>query len=396
MNGIGRRSQTLALAGLLLTLTVATAAADAGPRGSAGEPASESQPSSCHARQYIFSWSLSESCRREPRGGTTAGAPVTLVDQPSPQWHALQEPGLSKFERDRRAILAMSGGYRASFEFLETIGYPTDYDLAAPYQSWGTEYVYVVEDRGDFISLQHVMVMVIRNEDGSLSEPMVMKHWRQDWHYQDTDILEYSGDNRWETRQFDKESVAGTWSQSVYQVDDSPRYAAIGSWQHNASFSAWQSGTTWRPLPRREHSVRDDYEVLEGINRHVILPTGWVQEEENLKRRLTDGVPYIAKELGNNRYQRITGFDWSEGDAYWRETGPFWAVVRRQWAALFDGHPTFALRNRHDGAPLFVPLFQLAEEYRSGALAAPEAAVAAVLRDYLLTPTDSSHQPPAP
>ncbi len=46
-----------------------------------------------------------------------------------------------------------------SFEFLETVGFTETHKPARPYQSWGTEFVYVVEDKGDFISLQHILVM---------------------------------------------------------------------------------------------------------------------------------------------------------------------------------------------------------------------------------------------
>ena len=97
--------------------------------------------------------------------------------------------GISKFERDRRAILAMTGGYRTSFDFIETVGFSSSYIPAVPYQSWGTEYVYLIEDRGDFISLQHIIVMFIKMPDESISDAMVIKHWRQDWIYQGVDIL---------------------------------------------------------------------------------------------------------------------------------------------------------------------------------------------------------------
>lgn len=341
----------------------------------------------CNPRQYIFSWNMADKCLPTPRGGTSKGAAVKLDSSPSPQWQALQEPGLSKFEQDRRAILAMAGGYRTSFEFLETIGYAADYTLARPYQSWGTEYIYVVEDRGEFISLQHIMVMVFEQDDGKMSEPMVMKHWRQDWHYQDKTLLEFVGHDTWQTRTLSRQEVKGAWSQTVYQVDDSPRYASIGTWQHNDSFSAWQSGNTWRPLPRREDTVRDDYQVLEGFNRHVILPTGWVHEEDNLKRRLTknsnqDEQTYVAKELGNNRYQRIQDFDWRAGDSYWKQTGSYWAIVRQAFARLADRHTRFTLKPEHDGIPLFMVLFQQADQFAKRDLKKPEEAVAATLDDY--------------
>lgn len=377
---------TLTLTLSLLTTCLMTEASTTAPSSYSKNADASDTAKRCDSRQYVFSWSLADDCMPKPRGGTSKGAPITLDTAASARWNALQQPGLSKFERDRRAILAMAGGYRASFEFLETVGYATDYKPAAPYQSWGTEYIHVVEDRGDFISLQHIMVMFVAGKDGKISEPMVMKHWRQDWQYQDTQLLEYAGNNHWKRRQLDKASVQGTWSQSVYQVDDSPRYAAIGTWQHNASFSAWQSANTWRPLPRREYTVRGDYQVLEGTNRHVILANGWVQEEQNQKLQLPQkpgSTTYVANELGNNRYQRVKNFDWRAGDAYWKTTGPFWAVVRQQWARLFAEHADFTLKHDFNGKPLFVALFELAEQYQAGTLKNADEAVADTLAHYL-------------
>jgi hypothetical protein len=389
MNKILPATLTLTLS-LLPTCLMAETSTTA-PSGYSKNADANNTAKNCEPSQYVFSWSLADDCLPKPRGGSSRGAPITLDTTASAQWNALQQPGLAKFERDRRAILAMAGGYRASFEFLETVGYATDYKPPAPYQSWGTEYVYVVEDRGDFISLQHIMVMFVAEKDGRISQPMVMKHWRQDWHYQDTQLLEYVGNNRWKLRQLDKTTVQGTWSQSVYQVDDSPRYASIGTWQHNNSFSAWQSANTWRPLPRREHTVRNDYQVLEGTNRHVILPNGWVQEEQNQKLQLPQkqgATTYVANELGNNRYQRVKNFDWRTGDTYWNKTGPFWAVVRQQWARLFAKHPDFTLKNDFNGKPLFVALFELAEQSEAGKLQNPDEMVATTLANYL----DQAHR----
>ena len=223
-------------------------------------------------------------------------------------WLHLQQPNIGKIERDRRAILAMQGGYKVTFDFLEVLGFSPDYEKGRPYQSWGTEYVYVLENQANYISLQHVLVMTIQQEDGSLSEPIVMKHWRQDWRYQDITLLEYQNDNKWITRTLDAGEVEGKWTQAVFQVDDSPRYEAIGEWQHNSSFSSWKSSKTRGPLPRREYSVRDDYNVLEGYNTHVVTRHGWRQVEENWKLK-TDGsgwpdsaLPYLAKEQGLARY----------------------------------------------------------------------------------------------
>ena len=353
----------------------------------AQQPKTDAKP--CPQRFYVFSWSLSGECPPKPRGGTTKGAPVSLVQEPSSQWRALQKKGLSKYDRDRQAILAMSGAYRTSFEFIETIGYLPQYELASPYQSWGTEYVYVVEDRGDFISLQHIMVMVFMQDDGSFSQPIVMKHWRQDWQYESRKILEFTGNNSWQLRKLKKREVQGTWSQSVYHVDDSPRYASYGLWQHNPSFSVWESKPTWLPLPRREHSVRDDYHILEGINRQLVLPTGWVHEQSNQKRILSNGQSsdsrYVANELGNNRYQLIRDFDWQPGDEYWQSTSEFWGLVRERWKQLIEQHPHFTLKNTYQGVPMFMALFQMADQFAKGELKQPKRAVETLLNNFLET-----------
>ncbi len=317
-------------------------------------------------RFYTFSWPTLKECGFVPRGGTSTGAKLELDRQPHPGWLKLQDPKLDPFERDRQAILAMAGPYRTTFDFLETVGYLPGFTPDRPYQSWGTEYIYVVEDKKDFISLQHIMVMFFQQGEEVVG-PMVMKHWRQDWQYEKRELLVYAGNNVWEKQPQPRKAVQGTWAQAVYQVDDSPRYESYGRWEHKPNFSTWKSELTWRPLPRREHSVRSDYQVLEGYNRHTILPDGWVQEEENYKLKLTPqgkpaaDRPYVAKELGVNRYQRITGFDFSAGDAYWKKTGGFWRIVREEWAAIAEREAPFRVRDKVDDQELFMPLFEYAE-----------------------------------
>jgi hypothetical protein len=344
--------------------------------------------------RYTFSWSLDTACgdALSPRGGTSKGAPLTLDPEPHAGWLALREPGLGKHEQDRRAILAMAGPFRTSFEFLETVGYTPDFERARPYQSWGTEYIYVVEEREDFIQLQHIMVMFVAMDDGKIMGPIVQKHWRQDWQYEKPEMLVYAGNSEWEHVAVAPEQAEGSWAQSVYQVDDSPRYEAKGKWQHYADFSTWLSDTTWRPLPRRESSVRDDYQVLEGTNRHTIIHNGWVQEEENYKVALDSSgarvaeQPYLAKELGVNRYERIKDFDFSAGDRYWTQTGPFWADVRQVWQDYFDAQPELTIVEEVNGAPLFAVLFEQAETLTANASydsAAARERVRAILADYI-------------
>lgn len=346
-------------------------------------------------RRYTFSWSLEDGCGLEPRGGTTTGVPVNPADGPSAQWLALQDAELSTFARDRQAILAMAGAYQTRFEFLETIALVPGYERSAPYQSWATEHVYVVEDSKYFISLQHIMVMFFV-EDGKVVGPMVMKHWRQDWQYQKPEILTYIGNNTWQKQQLTPDEVEGTWAQAVYQVDDSPRYESYGRWQHFPNVSSWESQITWRPLPRREHSVRSDYQVLQGVNRHTITPDGWVHEQENYKVKLNsegkaaESMPYLAKEIGLNRYTHIEGFDFSAGDQYWQATGAFWREVRSQWRDLISANDGFTVLQTVDNEPLHIPLFAYAQALTEDSKTKHKIAqyVESVLADYVVTQPD--------
>jgi hypothetical protein len=322
--------------------------------------------------RYTFSWPLDDSEALKPRGGTTRGAEVTLDLAESADWRALQSPNLSSFERDRRAILAMAGTYRVSFDFLEVVPFDANAQPKAPYQSWGTEKIYVDRNEGGFISLVHILEMRIKQDDGSVSEPMVTKHWRQDWRYEPEYIVEFKGRDRWQRRKLAPAQAKGQWLQTVYQVDESPRYASVGRWQHTPSFSTWLSGETWRPLPRREWSVRNDYQVLIGTNRHTITRRGWIQEENNLKgvlatdRQLEDEQPFLAREYGVARYERIRDMDFAAADRYYERTRQFWNEVRARWNDAFASQEHITLRGPVDQFGLFVPLFEHAEAIAQG------------------------------
>ncbi len=323
--------------------------------------------------QFTFAWPFRAGDSVAPRGGTTQGGPIELAPDPSPAWKRLQGPTQSAFERDRLAILAMTGTFRSSFDFLEVVGFRSGFVPDRPYQSWGTEYVHVLTDEPRFLSLQHLLVMFVKTRDGKLEGPMVIKHWRQDWRYESRELLVYRGQNTWAKERMPAAQVKGTWTQSVFQVDDSPRYAAYGRWEHLGNDSTWRGSRTWRPLPRREWSVRKDYDVLIGTNRHTITPTGWVQEEENLKVALEQPgrpiatEPVFSKEIGLNRYERLAGFDDSAARRYAERTGPFWREVRAAWDEIIATRNGFTLRAAPDQAQLFAPLFEYAEKLYEGA-----------------------------
>ena len=312
---------------------------------------------------HVFAWPFLEAGEMQPRGGTTRGAEVVLDKMPSKEWEALQSEGTS-YEKDERAILAMAGSYRVSFDFVETMGFGEDYTPPKPYFSWGTEHVQVIEHEEKFISLQHTLVMFFKDEEGKESGPMVMKHWRQDWTYEDTDLHTYVGALTWKRRNLEDDAVKGTWTQTVYQVDDSPRYEVVGTWSHEGGMSIWRSESCARPLPRREFSVRNDYNVLEGTHEITITPTGWLHVQNNQKLSLSDdgSKKYVGQELGVNRYERISSPSLAAAAETWAKTGPYWEEVRKMWAEIYEKNDSFTLLPTFEDKRLYEEHFGYAME----------------------------------
>ena len=220
--------------------------------------------------------------------------------------------------------------------------------------------------------------MYFKDKDGKEIGPMVMKHWRQDWTYEDTDLHVYKGKSTWEQETKPAAETRGKWTQAVFQVDDSPRYEVVGRWQHGGGTSIWYSEGCKRPLPRREFSVRDDYNVLDG--RHVITltPTGWVHEQHNRKLHhdpATDKQAYLAHELGINRYERITEPSLEAGDRSWGKTGAYWQAVRDGWSEVLTKHDRFQIKAKADDAKLYEHHFGYAAAIESGEKADADAAI---------------------
>lgn len=298
-----------------------------------------------------------EECGCEASATTTTHSHATNSGEVVEHTHISHS---AQIEQDRQAILAMAGDYAITFQFQETVGIQPGYELKEPYHSAATEFVEVIEDRGDFISLQHVLVLH-DEEKGT----RVVKHWRQDWTYQDTHINVYRGNNTWEHIELDPHAVAGTWSQAVYQVDDSPRYESFGKWKHDGARSAWESEETWRPLPRREHTKRSDYGVLVARNRHTITPAGWVHEQDNNKLVIDETgnpVKVLVHESGLNVYDRVDDVDFAAGHEYWEATQAYWQDVRAVWADVLSQPGSVTLAKSVDDQVMYKTMFALAKE----------------------------------
>jgi len=263
------------------------------------------------------------------------------------------QEAMSEKEKDRKAILAMAGSYVVDFHFKEVASFQKGYELTPAYDSTALEWVVAEEVSENKIVLQHLL----QTSRG------IVKHWRQDWEYQNRILWEFRGDGHWEKMVYPPEEVKGTWTQRVFQVDDSPRYEAIGHWLHLENLSQWESRPTNRPLPRREYTKRSDYQILVAKNRHALTPTGWVHEQDNYKlARREDGDHVIAREFGLNRYDLTREDELEETRAWWAENRQTWSHIRKVWATVFANNHAIRLRSKLDGKPLYKHLFQLSEE----------------------------------
>lgn len=273
---------------------------------------------------------------------------------------SIEQVSPADFEQDRESILAMTGDYKVSFDFTETVSFVEGYELKDPKLSGGYESVRVVEDRGDFISLQHILVV------GPDHAPIVVKHWRQDWQYEPARVLTFVGGNAWEWRNVPKTAQSGTWSQTVYQVDDAPRYGAIARWTYDDGIAEWAPASEWRPLPRRDMTTRNDYHAIDAVNRHVITPWGWVHEQDNSKLILTGAPKALVREVGVNTYRTDDSYPISAAETYWAATSDYWAGVRAEWTRIEDANERFAITIQGETEDLYNPLLSLANEVKNG------------------------------
>jgi hypothetical protein len=282
--------------------------------------------------------------------------------------------------RDRAAIRAMAGQFRVSFAFDEVEALAAGYALRAPYRAEAIEVVEALEASERKIVLQHVLLSVAR--DGSATP---QKHWRQDWTFEDDQLLEFHGRGTWEPRTLAPADAACAWSQAVFEVDDGPRYESWGRWRHDGATSTWTSHETWRPLPRREYTRRSDYDVLVATNRHVVTPSGWSHEQDNVKLVL-DGSRALVRERGVNRYDRAAIAQADVARRYLGDTRPFWNAVRAEWEALF-ARPQLVLRAVVAGEPLYRRLEPLAATAAPLDEAALRQAIRATMAPYVATTT---------
>jgi len=263
---------------------------------------------------------------------------------------------MSKKQMDYSAIKSMCGCYNVEFNFAETFNYSKDslYEASKVKNDKALEWVQVVEDSPSKISLQHILII------GDSANHYIVKHWRQDWLYENKDFMMYNHDNNWTYIEKAPIDVAGQWTQKVFQVDDSPRYEGSATWVHVDGKSYWENETS-APLPRREYTKRSDYNVTLRRNRHEITPFGWIHDQDNDKIiRSEEGVDLIlAQEKGFNSYTKIEDSKCVYGQEWWDENKDKWSIIREVWDEVYTSGEDLSLKQEVDGVRLYQELFGL-------------------------------------
>ncbi len=264
-------------------------------------------------------------------------------------------------QRDRQAILAMAGEYRVNFQFHEMEPSAPGYELRERQRSGAYELVLVVEDTPRRIVLQHLLV--------HRPAGFVVKHWRQDWHYEANERLEFTEDQTWRLRPIAELARRGAWTQCVYEVSDAPRYCGTGQWSYDSGEPVWRSDAGWRPLPRREYTKRSDYNALGVENEHRITAEGWVHGQRNRKvvRQGEKEVRTLVHERGENDYRRIRGFNFRSGYGYWEASKAYWARIRDEWNRRMKAHGGIRLEYPVDGTKMIWSMYAQSERARQGA-----------------------------
>ncbi|MEM9829254.1 MAG: DUF6607 family protein [Bacteroidota bacterium] len=253
-------------------------------------------------------------------------------------------------QQDIKSIKAMCGCYEVSFQYAETFTPSANYEFHDRYVAGALEWVGLAEETPDKLSLQHILVM---------RGTMALKHWRQDWIFENQNLYTFQGDELWNFKILASEDVKGQWTQKVYQVDDSPRYEGNATWIHADGKHYWES-TADAPLPRREYTHRDDYNVLQRTNRHEITDEGHVHEQDNAKVRRRSGKDrIIVYEKGMNVYKKVDDSRCQAAADWWQENQTFWCDVRTVWDEIFAQHQDLKFATKVDDRRLYELLFPL-------------------------------------
>lgn len=280
----------------------------------------------------------------------------------------------AKAQTPDKNINSLCGCFNVAFKYAETFSPDTSYKFhEREIIDGGLEYVFPVEVSDNKIVLQHLLV---------ITDKVIIKHWREDWTYENPVIWNYTSYKTWKKEIQKPETVKGKWTQSVWEVSDEPRYQGSSEWVKNNGQYYWLN-TTDAPLPRREYSVRSDYNLMNRTNRIIINDSGYRHEQDNLKIiKGTDGSKkLLAEEKGLNSYVRTKESDCAAAKAWWVKNKFYWEKVRAIWDEKIASLTTMKMETRVNNKVLHEYLMEQAKDYAAGKI--PAAELDAKIKSYI-------------
>ena len=258
---------------------------------------------------------------------------------------------LGQKKKDIEAIKSMCGCFEIEFNFSETFTYGNS-KKSDNYYSKALEWAQLVYEDNNKISIQHLLIV------GSKRFPTVIKHWRQDWIYENPDLYLFNVNNSWDYKKMSKKDVRKQWTQKVFQVDDSPRYEGSATWVHVDGKSFWENITP-APLPRREYTKRSDYNMTKRGNRHEITEYGWLHDQDNEKINIDMNNKHnlVALEKGINKYKKVDDSECKAAKNWWIDNKEKWLLVRKKWDQIYSKNQKLSLKSNVDGKKLYEYLF---------------------------------------
>ena len=260
--------------------------------------------------------------------------------------------GQNKKKQDQTAILGMCGCYEIDFNFAETFGGEEGYEYHDNYNAGALEWVFPISQEKDKIVIQLLLVA---------NDTMIIKHWRQDWEYENQNLYVYDKDHSWKYKKLPADQVKGQWTQKVFQVDDSPRYEGSATWVHSDGRHYWEA-TADAPLPRREFTKRRDYNVMVRRNRQEITADGWVHEQDNRKVLREGEDKVLVHEKGWNTYVKTDDKKCLAAKDWWNKNQQYWADVRTIWDEVFASQKTLSINMKVENKIMYKRLFELGKE----------------------------------
>lgn len=266
--------------------------------------------------------------------------------------HTLNSTELKKQE-DRKAILELAGKFHVTFDFAETFSPIKEYIKEDNYTNASIEYIDIIKEEENFISLQHILV---------INDRFVVKHWRQDWMYENQELLIFDKEGVWKKKTISEKEAKGTWTQKVYQVDDSPRYQGFGTWVFVDGKRSWESSAD-APLPRRQEN-RTDYNVLIRNSRIELTNYGWLMDQDNQKVfRNEEGEDQLIVWEKGFEIQKRGEYNIQPAIDYWENHKEFWADARSIWDEIIENTEELKLNEIVDGKHLYDHFFKLADQF---------------------------------